>query len=105
MLNNHWQHERTPEEQAEHDLLTMHLREAVRLGFSISTPGSCIAAREAFPELFARDDDCVPARHYVCDYVELDHQPLISRADDGYWISAWVWVATPVEDETITERA
>lgn len=94
---------RTPEEQAEHDLLTMHLREAVRLGFSISTPGSCIAAREAFPDLFASDAECEPAYVYANDDVELDDQPLISRAENGYWISAWVWVAVPVEDETITE--
>lgn len=38
---------------------------------------------------------------YASDDVEIDDNPSISRADDGTWVSAWVWVpdAEPTEDE------
>ena len=31
--------------------------------------------------------------------IEIDDQPLISDTDDGVWVSAWVWVPKPLEDE------
>ena len=28
---------------------------------------------------------------------EIDDGALVSEADDGYWVQAWVWVSTPPE--------
>ena len=33
------------------------------------------------------------------DEIEIDDKPLLSVADDGVWVSAWVWVSIPKEDE------
>lgn len=33
------------------------------------------------------------------DELEVDEKPLFSRADEGTWVSAWVWVPDPVTDE------
>lgn len=33
--------------------------------------------------------------HRNGDELEIDDAALVSRADDGYWVQAWVWVPTP----------
>lgn len=35
---------------------------------------------------------------YGTDDVEIDDQPVLSVADGGVWVSAWVWVETPEGD-------
>ena len=35
------------------------------------------------------------ALHRNGDELEIDDAALVSRADDGYWVQAWVWVPTP----------
>jgi len=38
--------------------------------------------------------------HYTSDSIEIDDFPRCSRADDGAWIAAWVWVSqTPRQHE------
>lgn len=32
------------------------------------------------------------------DDIEIDDEPMLSIADDGVWVSAWVWVPTPDEE-------
>lgn len=42
--------------------------------------------------------------NYATDDIEIDDDPLLSIADEGVWVSAWVWVPTesePEEDEPI----
>ena len=34
---------------------------------------------------------------YCTDEIEIDDQPVLSVADGGVWVSAWVWVETPDE--------
>jgi hypothetical protein len=36
---------------------------------------------------------------HACDEIEIDDEASVSRADEGYWVSAWVWVATPEADD------
>lgn len=36
---------------------------------------------------------------HECDEVEIDTTPLVSRTEDGCWVSASVWVPKPDEDE------
>jgi len=82
--------ERTPEQQAKDDLLIMHLREAIVLGYSMATPGSRDAVREAFPELFRLPGniDAIP----VSDDLELDDHPMVSWGDNGCFVQTWSWV-------------
>lgn len=30
---------------------------------------------------------------YASDDISFDDMPLLSKADDGTWVSAWVWIA------------
>lgn len=32
--------------------------------------------------------------------IGIDENPVISRADDGAWVQAWVWVRFPDKDDT-----
>ena len=57
-----------------------------------------IREREEFADLIqqARDDYTTDSS---CD-VEIDDDPVLSVADEGVWVSAWVWVNRPEgEDE------
>jgi|GEM_PF-4963214 len=41
-------------------------------------------------------------RHLFDNDIDIDHEPELSHADDGIWVSAWVWVSDdelPDEDE------
>jgi len=29
---------------------------------------------------------------HQCDEIEIDDEALVSEAEDGYWVQAWVWV-------------
>lgn len=90
----------TPEQQAVQDLMLHHLREAVRLGFSICVPGEHDAVRDAFPDLFATPDDLAEIEDVVDDEtVSTDPHPMVSHATGGHWVSAWVWLHRP-EPET-----
>lgn len=71
-------------------MMLHHLREAIRFGFSMATPGSCEPVRVAFPESFADKAEQEPVA--TSDDLEMDDFPLISRADKGYWVSVWTWV-------------
>lgn len=31
--------------------------------------------------------------HYASDDLEIDDQPILSVAEEGVWVNAWVWVA------------
>lgn len=44
---------------------------------------------------------------YANDVLEIDDNPLLSIADSGVWVSAWVWVATSEmeEDEPVADAA
>lgn len=42
---------------------------------------------------------------YATDEVEIDDTPSVSIADDGVWVSAWVWVPNGDEDEIETTEA
>lgn len=33
------------------------------------------------------------------DEIEIDDEASVSEADDGYWVSSWVWVPKPEEDQ------
>lgn len=33
--------------------------------------------------------------NYATDECEIDDCPAVSEADNGVWVSAWVWVSTP----------
>lgn len=37
--------------------------------------------------------------NYGNDGIEIDDEPLLSIADEGVWVSAWVWVPIEGEDE------
>lgn len=53
--------------------------------------GKAIKEREAYaPEIKA-------AREQTNDDLEIDDDPVLSIADDGVWVSAWIWV--PGEQE------
>lgn len=87
--------ERTPEQRARDDLMILHLKQAVEHGFSLATPGSSDAVREAFPEFFATEAE--KATIDTDDELELDDHPMVSHGDDGYWVNAWVWTACSQE--------
>lgn len=36
---------------------------------------------------------------HATDELEIDDDASVSRGDDGYWVSAWVWVSEPDEDD------
>lgn len=36
---------------------------------------------------------------YGADDIEIDDQPGTSRADDGTWVAAWVWIPDPEGDD------
>lgn len=89
----------TPEQKAECDLMIGHLKEAVRLGYSMATPGSNLygaAVREAFPDLFATDEE--ESGVETDDDLECDPFPMVSRADEGVWVQTWTWVPRPDDD-------
>ncbi len=45
-------------------------------------------------------DEVIEARMlYASDEIEIDEEPAVSRADDGVWVAAWVWLAKPVKEE------
>jgi hypothetical protein len=68
------------------------LKQAVALGYSIATPGSSDAVREAFPDFFATEGE--QSTIDTNDDLELDDHPMVSRADHGYWVNAWIWTDT-----------
>lgn len=39
------------------------------------------------------------ARVNTNDDFEIDDNPIISAADDGVWVSSWIWVPIPEDDE------
>lgn len=45
----------------------------------------------------AHEETINTARRIYCescdDDIELDNEPIISEADDGVWVAAWVWVS------------
>lgn len=42
----------------------------------------------------AEDHEIEAARDaYADDDLEIDDDAAVSHADDGYWVSAWVWIA------------
>ena len=51
---------------------------------------AAIKEREIFaPQIAqAREESC-------CDDIEIDDDPVLSVADDGVWVSAWIWIPTP----------
>ena len=51
-----------------------------------ATPEQISAARE----LYALGSD---------DNIEIDDNALVSTADDGVWVQAWVWVPNPADDD------
>ena len=87
----------TPDRQARDDLMILGLRQAIDNGFSFATPGSNDAVRAAFPESFATSKQS--AEVSINDDLEVDEYALISRGDDGYWVSAWVWVSQNEDDK------
>lgn len=39
-------------------------------------------------------DEVIEARmNYASDEIEIDEEPAVSRADDGVWVAAWVWLS------------
>jgi hypothetical protein len=38
-------------------------------------------------------------RQYVCDEIDIDDNAVVSEADDGAWVQAWVWVAADSAEE------
>ncbi len=84
----------TREQQARNDLMILYLKQAVECGYSMVTPGSNDAVREAFPDLFATDAE--KATIDTDEDLEMDDHPLVSRADDhcGYWVGTWSWTYT-----------
>jgi hypothetical protein len=48
----------------------------------------------------AEPDEIVAAREmYADDDIQIDDDAAASRADDGVWVSAWVWVPNEEEDD------
>lgn len=39
------------------------------------------------------------AREQCDDDLEIDDAPLVSPAENGVWVSAWIWVASPEPEE------
>ncbi len=87
----------TPEQRARDDLLILHLKQAVELGYTMATPGSHHAVRDAFPDLFASEDDYADVP--TTDDLEIDDYPMVSRGEGGHWVSCWSWVHAPDVDE------
>lgn len=52
-------------------------------------------------EIYPADDYAVEiAREETNDDLEIDDMPIQSKADDGTWVSAWIWVPNKeVEEE------
>lgn len=51
-------------------------------------------------DIIASDEEMAAAsEEHACDEIEIDDEASVSHADEGYWVSAWVWVATPEADE------
>lgn len=95
----------TPEQQAARNLMIQALKQAVEYGFSIACPGSGphgIAVRQAFPEHFASDDAADLAQkewgYSSNDELNFDDHPLVSEADNGVWVSAWVFIELPTKE-------
>lgn len=49
---------------------------------------------EAVAALATYSNEIETARGYdiVDDDLEIDEQPMIATAEDGVWVSAWIWV-------------
>jgi hypothetical protein len=94
---------RTPEEQAREDMMILHLGQAIEFGFSLATPGSSDRVRATHPDLFGTEEERDEAEgEYVAgssDDIEIDDHPMVSRGDGGVWVSAWVWLQRPDEDD------
>lgn len=57
---------------------------------------------EEVREIVASDEEREAAANlHATDDLEIDDEASVSRADDGYWVSAWVWV--PERDEAEDE--
>lgn len=39
------------------------------------------------------------AREQATDELEIDDDPVLSRGDEGCWVSAWIWVPGEPEEE------
>ncbi len=83
----------------DNDDMIMHLKAAIALGYTIATPGSHPAVRAAFPDLFADKDDEEAIDHYLDDDCTTDDYPMVSRGDEGFWVSCWVWASYPESDD------
>ena len=53
------------------------------------------------PEATGHEREAVVEAHdlWGTDDIEIDDTAYVSHADDGYWVSAWLWVPQPEEDE------
>ena len=90
----------TPEQQAKNDLMILHLKQAVELGYSIVSPGSSDAVLEAFPKYFADQSEADSVK--ISDDLEVDDHPMVSHGEGGYWVSTWSWVECDVSrDEAL----
>ena len=56
-------------------------------------------------EITATDEQRAAAEEIFCkgwgpfaDEIEIDDEASVSVADEGYWVSAWVWVPKPKEE-------
>lgn len=90
----------TPEQKAECDLMIGHLKEAVRLGYTMATPGCGLfgdEVREVFPDLFATAEEIEGVD--TNEYFETDDFPMVSRAEEGAWVQTWTWVPYKTDDE------
>lgn len=65
------------------------------------TQGEVLSAlHDADPEVKNHDGTIEAARsNYADDDCEIDAKPLLSVADGGVWVSAWVWVRTDHDED------
>lgn len=62
--------------------------------------GAALQAMSEFSKANEDFSDAISDAHsqYANDDVEIDAFPLISEADKGVWVSAWVWVPLPEKE-------
>lgn len=75
---------------------------AVRLGTPSGLEAACSAAERY---LLERDEervifaDLIEEARRQTDYeLEIDDEPMLSVADEGVWVSAWIWVERTDEE-------
>lgn len=82
---------------AQNNLHEFNLKAAFKVLLTLGLDQATVleAMHDADPHVKDHDGAIDAARSNYCDdECEIDDKPLLSIADDGVWVSAWVWVYT-----------